>query len=118
MGKEMKLKVSNSIQLLFKVLAVKSTFRMGQMSIRKQESPTLSETHYLQHDTHICFPGCSGWLCLLEASLSFSITVLYKHNHILNMLKNLCFQDICDNYCINQGMSLYGDMRYCSSPVS
>lgn len=39
MGKEMEVKVSNSKQLLFKILSVKSSFRMGQMSIRKQEFP-------------------------------------------------------------------------------
>lgn len=39
MGKKMTLIVSNFIQLLVKILAVKSAFRTGQVSIRKQEFP-------------------------------------------------------------------------------
>lgn len=104
MGKKMKLKVSNSIQLLVKMLAVKSTFKMGQRSTRKREFPTPSDipTNLLP----------KGW------SLGFSI-VLSKPNRILNMLRNLCFKDICGNYCINycinQGMHLKSNMYDCHS---
>ena len=45
-------------------------------------------------------------VCLPEASLGFSITVLYEPNHILNMPRNSCFNEICGNWCINQGMHL------------
>lgn len=55
---------------------------------------------------HIFLPGYQEWFCLAEASTGFSIIVLYKHNHISNMLSNLCFEDICGNNRMNQGVHL------------